>query len=66
MCTWLPSGCAIDTKVVDDVEIVAMVDVSSFVSLPVLRREEDTSRAVVDIPSYLLLCFIGFVIFYLL
>ena len=53
---YLVSGCA--TKVVDDVEIVAMVDVSSFVSLPVLRREEDTSRAVVDIPSYLLLCFI--------
>jgi hypothetical protein len=52
--------------VFDDVEIVAMVDVSSFVSLPVLHREEDTSRAVVDIPSYLLLCFIGFAIFYLI
>ena len=63
---YLVSGCAIDTKVVDDVEIVAMVDVSSFVSLPDLHREADTSRAVVDIPSYLLLCFIGFVIFYLL
>ena len=55
-CVHLVSGCA--TKVFDDVEIVAMVDVSSFVSLPVLHREEDTSRAVVDIPSYLLLCFI--------